>query len=112
MFVRNSSFPVTCSVFSWQKATSLKVHSTFHPDTGLQEAEVFADLHICKLAYFHIIIHFLNSAYSMQASSLTSKPHLPILDGLRGVAALMVVAYACLRLYDLPVRRWLQTRWK
>lgn len=29
----------------------------------------------------------------MQASSLTSKPHLPILDGLRGVAALMVVAF-------------------
>ena len=29
----------------------------------------------------------------METTSLTSKPHYPILDGLRGVAAIMVVAF-------------------
>jgi peptidoglycan/LPS O-acetylase OafA/YrhL len=29
----------------------------------------------------------------MQSNSLTTKPHYPILDGLRGVAAVLVVAF-------------------
>ena len=38
---------------------------------------------------------------------LASKPRYEILDGLRGVAAVLVVAY---RLYDLPVREWLKNK--
>ena len=76
---------------------------------------------------------------------LASKPRYEILDGLRGVAAVLVVlfhlletysggqahqiinhgylavdflfllsigiAYACLKLYDIPVRKWLTEKW-
>ena len=38
---------------------------------------------------------------------LASKPRYEIIDGLRGVAA-MLVAYGAYRLYDLPVREWLK----
>ena len=40
---------------------------------------------------------------------LASKPRYEILDGLRGVAA-MLVAYGAYRLYDLPVREWLKKK--
>ncbi len=52
---------------------------------------------------------------------LASKPRYKILDGLRGVAAVMVsagclilsvgLAYACLKLYDIPIRKWLTDHW-
>ena len=40
---------------------------------------------------------------------LASKPRYEILDGLRGVAA-MLVAYGAYKLYDLPVREWLKKK--
>ncbi len=40
---------------------------------------------------------------------LASEPRYEILDGLRGVAA-MLVAYACMIIYDEPVREWLKNR--
>jgi hypothetical protein len=49
---------------------------------------------------------------------LESKPRYEILDGLRGIAALMVllfplivVAWGLLKAYDLPVREWLKEHW-
>ena len=77
---------------------------------------------------------------------LASKPRYEVLDGLRGVAAIMVIffhifetyskgpafqiinhgylavdfffvlsgfviGYACLKLYDIPVRKWLTEKW-
>jgi peptidoglycan/LPS O-acetylase OafA/YrhL len=47
-----------------------------------------------------------------------SKPHCEILDGLRGVAALVVVvfgsialAWLCLKFYDIPLRKYLTEKW-
>lgn len=54
---------------------------------------------------------------------LSSKPRYEILDGLRGIAAVLVVffhmletysagtAYACMKLYDIPVRQWFTEHW-
>lgn len=46
---------------------------------------------------------------------LESKPRYEILDGLRGVASILVfsilVAYAMLKAYDEPVREWLKEHW-
>ena len=43
-----------------------------------------------------------------------TKPHYDLLDGLRGVAALVAgsvaLAWLCLRFYDEPVRRFLSKR--
>jgi len=46
---------------------------------------------------------------------LASKPRYEILDGLRGVAAMLVVAFHLLETYyhmgpDLPVREWLKKK--
>ena len=52
----------------------------------------------------NILILTKNNTY------LASKPRYEILDGLRGVAVMLVVAYASLKLYDLPVREWLKKK--
>jgi peptidoglycan/LPS O-acetylase OafA/YrhL len=42
----------------------------------------------------------IKSLYIMNSSSLPSKPHYPILDGLRGVAALIVVIFHLLEAHS------------
>lgn len=56
-----------------------------------------------------------------EGNYLASKPRYEILDGLRGVAAMLVVlyhiflaigaAYASLKVYDIPVWKWHTERW-